>query len=86
MNSYPRETIEFQAVTVTVNNVPVTTGVTFCDVPSGARPVTFAPAVTLSGQIGVMVQGYGPGTRDIYAKVTANPETPVILAGSYTIT
>ena len=86
MNSYPRETVEFQPVTVTVNGAAVTTGVSFADVPSGARPSTFTAATTLSGRVGVMVQGYGPGSRDVYAQVTANPETPVIYCGSYEVT
>jgi hypothetical protein len=86
LNSYPRETVEFLPVTVTVNGVVTTTGVTFADVPSGTRPVTFTTPTTLSGRIGVMVQGYPPGARDIYAKVASNPEVPVIYCGTYTVT
>lgn len=86
MNNYPRETVEFQPVTVTVNGAAVTTGVTFADVPSGTRPATFTTPTTLTGRIGVMVQGYPVGVRDIWAKVTANPETPIIYCGSYAVT
>ena len=84
--SYPRETTEFQAVTVTVDGAVVTTGVTFCVVPDQARPVTFITATSLSGKIGVMVTGLAPGNWRVFAKVASSPETPVIDCGLFTVT
>jgi hypothetical protein len=85
-NSYPRETVEFLPITVTLNAATITTGVTFCDVPDGARPVTFTQPTTLSGRIGVMVQGYQPGPRRVWAQVASDPEDVVIDCGTYQIT
>lgn len=85
-NSYPRETVQFQPVIVTNNGLPVLSGVQFADVPDGSRPLVWAAAVVLSGQVGVMVAGYPAGRRHVYAQVTANPETPVIDCGVYMVT
>lgn len=85
-NTYPRETVEFQPVTVTVDAVAVTTGVTFALVADGTRPVTFNTATALGGKIGVMLTGLAPGSWRIYAKVTSAPETPVIDCGVIFIT
>jgi hypothetical protein len=86
MNNFPRETVEFLPIIVTVNDVVTTTGIQFSDVPDGARPLTWVAPVTLSGQIGVMVQGYGPGRRRVFAQATENPEVAVIDCGVYTVT
>jgi hypothetical protein len=86
MTGYPRETVEFQGVTVTVNGTVVTTGVMFCLVPDGARPVTWVTPTTLSGAIGVMVTGLIQGTWRIFAQVTSSPEVPVIDCGTITVT
>jgi hypothetical protein len=85
-NSYERESVDFNPVTVTVNKTPVTTGVTFSVVPDGLRPAVFTAPTVLGGQIGVMVGGYQPGVYRVYAKVAANPETPVLKAGYFTVT
>lgn len=84
--TYPRETVEFQAVTVTVDGVAVTTGVTFAIVPDGTRPTIFTAATTLGGKIGVMVSGFTPGNFRVFAKVASSPETPVIDCGIFTVT
>jgi len=86
MNSYPRETTQFQPVIVTENGLTITTGVKFSDVPDGSRPTTWVTPTTLNGAIGVMVAGYPAGRRRIFAQVTANPETPVIDCGVYMVT
>lgn len=88
MNRYERESIEFQPITVTVDGVAVTTGVTFAITPNGTRPATYtytAPA-TVAGKTGVMVQGLQPGAYNIWAKVASTPETVVINCGSIYIT
>ena len=92
MSSYPRETVEFQPITVAVDGAPVTTGVAFSVVaedalfPDGTRPGAFTAATTLSGRIGVMVAGLAPGTYRVFAQVTSSPETPVIDCGVFTVT
>lgn len=82
-NQYPRETVEFQPVTVTVDGVAVTTGVQFAIVnrEAGTRPTTWTAAVALSGEIGVMITGLTPGFWEVYAQITSTPETPVIDCG-----
>lgn len=84
--SYPRESVEFQGITVTVNGAVVTTGVMFCIIPDGARPVTWIAPVTLGGAIGVMVTGLVHGTYRIWAQVTSSPEVPVIDCGIINVT
>lgn len=81
MTSYPRETVEFIPVTVTVDGVQVTQGVEFAVVLGQARPTTWAAPTTLDGQIGVLISGLTPGSWVIYARVSASPETPVIKCG-----
>ena len=84
--SYPRETIEFQPVTVTVDGVAVTTGVEFCVVSAGARPGTWAAPTTIGGKIGVMITGLAPGMYEVWAQITSNPEIPVIDCGTFSVT
>jgi hypothetical protein len=86
MTSYERETIEFQAVTVTVDGVAVTDGVTFCIAPQSERPALFTAPATLAGNIGVMIQDLQPGGYRIWARVESNPEQPVINCGYISIT
>lgn len=82
---YPRETVEFQPVTVTVDGTAVTTGVTFAVVAFGTRPVTFAAPTTLGERIGVMVTGLTPGIWQVFAKIVSSPETPVVDCGHFTV-
>lgn len=86
VNSYERESTEFQAVTITVDGTPVTSGVTFCVAPDGTRPATFTAPTTVAGKIGVLITGYQPGVYRVWAKVTSNPEIPVLNCGYITIT
>lgn len=86
MNTYPRETAEFQPVTVTVDGAPVTTGVQFAVVESGARPTSWTTPVTLGGKIGVMVENLDPGTWHVWAQITSDPETPVVDCGEFDVT
>jgi hypothetical protein len=86
VNSYERETTEFQPVTITVDGASVTTNVTFCLAPDGVRPVTFTAPATVAGKIGVLVTGLTPGAYRVWAKITSNPETPILNCGYITIT
>ena len=82
---YARETTEFQPVTVTVDGVSVTTGVTFAVVPSSVRPTVWVAPTTLAGKIGVMVTGMAIGIYDVWAKIASAPETPVIYCGMFRV-
>jgi hypothetical protein len=85
-NAYPRESVEFQPITITVDGAVVITGVTFAIVNDGGRPSTWTAPTTLGGNIGVMLTGLTPGLYRIYAKVSSSPETPVIDCGFVSIT
>ena len=83
---YPRESVEFAPITITVDGTPVTTGVTVALVANGTRPTTWVTPTTLAGKIGVMLTGLTPGLYNVWAKVTSSPETPVIDCGFISIT
>lgn len=85
-NRYPRETVEFQAVTVTVDGATVTSNVEFCVINRTARPTTWAAATTLEGRIGIMVEDYEPGIYAVWARITDSPEIPVLKCGEFTVT
>ncbi len=85
-NAYPRETVEFQPVTVIRDGVPVTEGLTFAIVPDETRPTTFIAPAQIGEKLGVMITGLAPGTYRIYAQLTATPEIPVIDCGYFYIT
>ena len=84
-NAYPRESVEFQPVKVTVDGTAVTTDLTFAIVRDGQRPVDFVPATVLGPDAGVMVAGLAPGTYRIFAQVTSYPEVPVVDCGYFYI-
>lgn len=86
MSFYPRETVEFIPVTVTVDGVEVTTGVTFSVVIDGTRPTVWTAPTTLNGKIGVLVSGLAVGAYHVFAKITSSPETPVVECGRFTVT
>ncbi|MGZ4659829.1 MAG: hypothetical protein ACXVYB_00960 [Arthrobacter sp.] len=82
-NAYPRESVEFMPVQVTLDGAAVTTDVSFAIVPDGHRPVTFTPATILLGVPGVMLGGLAAGTYRVYARIASGPETPVIDCGYF---
>lgn len=91
--SYPRETKEFQPVSVkkTINGVEtkVTLGVDIALLQSGIRPtpdVAWEAPTLLDGDIGVVLDGRPKGTLLIWARVTSLPEVPIIYCGSVTLT
>lgn len=85
-NAYPRESVEFQPVKVTRDGLLITTDLEFSIVLDGDRPVTFTPAAIVSGQTGVIVSGFAPGTYRIFARVTTAQEVPVIDCGYFYVT
>jgi len=87
MTTFERESIEFQPVTVTLDGQPVNTAIlALAIVPHGSRPTTFTAPTIINGKPGVMIQGLTPGVHKIWAKVTSNPETPILACGYITIT
>lgn len=91
--SYPRETKEFQPISVMkrVNGVvtKVTTGVEIALLQSGVRPtptVAWEAPTLLDGDIGVLLDGRAKGTLLIWARVASLPEVPIIYCGSVTLT
>jgi hypothetical protein len=86
-NIYPRESVEFQPILVTLDGDTVTTGVeTQITLPS-ARPSSsgWTAATTLNGNIGLMISGLSVGTYEVWARVTDSPEIPVIDCGSFAV-
>lgn len=86
VNAYPRESVEFQPVTVTLDGVSVISGLSFAIVADGARPTTFTAATILGGKAGVMLTGLAAGTYRIFAQLENSPEIPVIDCGYFYIT
>lgn len=90
--SYPRETKEFQPISVKrkVNGVEtkVTNGVEIALLQSGIRPtpaVAWEAPLLLDGDIGVLLEGRPKGTLLIWARVTSLPEVPIIYCGTVTL-
>jgi hypothetical protein len=84
MPTYPRETTEFVHIVVTVDGEAVTNGVSFSLVPKTTvkpRPLTWTPATILDGKTGFMLTPGAAGDIQVWARVTSNPEVPVIDAG-----
>ena len=86
-NIYPRESVEFQPILITVDGETITSNVETQITLPGARPSSSAwiAAVTLHGDIGLMVEGLNPGTYEVWARVTDSPEIPVIDCGSFAV-
>lgn len=85
MNVYQRETVEHQPVTTTVTGAPTNATVKYAVEPTGSRPTAWLDPVTVDGKSGVMIQGYQPGVYTVFVQVTANPETPVEVAGQFQV-
>lgn len=89
MADYPRETTEFVSYTIRVDGVAVTQGVEFSVVPRTAgkpRPDTWTQAQVLDGKTGFLILPGQPGATQVWARVTSNPEIPVIDCGTITRT
>ena len=81
----PRESVEFVVVAMTVDGEPVTpNGISVC--APGVRPVLWETPITLEGKAGFLTGEYSPATYNVYARADDDPETPVVRAGTLTIT
>lgn len=75
----PRESIEFVDINVESLGTPITSGVKIAVVPSGARPATWTdPTLDGSKFVYETTAVDDPGAYDIYAQVSAPPQSPVI--------
>jgi len=86
-NIYPRESVEFQPILVTLDGVPITTNVEVAVLLPTARPAEsdWLTATTLNGDIGVLIQALSVGTWNVWARITDSPEIPVINCGSFVV-
>jgi hypothetical protein len=81
MNIYDRDSIEFCAVDISVNGVapdPLDVELAIVAYPLRPEEDQWVAPVSLDGAIGVMVEGLDPGQYEVWVRVTANPETPVL--------
>jgi hypothetical protein len=89
MNRYPMGSIEFQHVPVWKDDVLVTTAVELADVPASTATDAiiendWKTANLLEGKTGVMI-AQTRGFRDVWARVTDNPEKPITFCGTYEV-
>lgn len=91
--SYLRETKEFQPIGVKVKRNGVESkvfdNVEFVLLLPGIRPNAEAPwthAITLDGEIGVMIDKFEYKSWNIFARITSAPEMPVIYCGNLSVT
>lgn len=84
-NVFPRETVEFQGVPITMDGTVVTTNIEYSVVAPGIRPATWVSATTLAGKTGFMVSGYAVGTYQVWARITSSPEIAVIDCGTFSV-
>ena len=86
-NIYPRESVEFQPVLITLDNTVITTAVQFAVLTTTDRPQTsdWFNATILAGATGFLTGTYAKGTWKVWAQITDSPEIPVIDCGSFQV-
>jgi hypothetical protein len=86
-NIYPRESVEFQPILITLDGVTITSNIQTQITAPSARPSSsgWTNAVTLGSEIGLLISGLSVGTYEVWAKVTSSPEVPVIDCGSFAV-
>lgn len=89
VDSYPRESNVLVPLTVSLNGAPLTVSqvgqIELAVHPVGVRPSAWAAPVVILTEYGVMTGGLAAGFYTVWARVTANPETPVIDLGSFRV-
>lgn len=85
--TYPRETIEFVALTMTDDTTP-RTDFQVAITAYGTRPASWSANVTLGGEHGVIINGpsLGVGTFVIWGRIVGSPESPVVELGTFILT
>ena len=86
-NVYPRESVEFQPVLITLDNTVITSNVHFAVLTQTDRPQTsdWFNATLLQGATGFLTGSYTQGTWNVWAQITDSPEIPVINCGSFQV-
>jgi hypothetical protein len=92
VGNYPRETIEFQPIDITVDGQPaVAAQYQLVASPSAALDYLARPSgawtnvTTLGGKVGFLINGLAIGRYLVWAKLSSAPETPVILVGAFIV-
>jgi hypothetical protein len=87
INNYPRESVEFQPILITLDGTPFTTAadIEVSITAQNARPSTWIASTSLNGEIGVMIQNLAVGTYLVWARITDSPEIPVINCGAFAV-
>ena len=85
VNTYERETVEFQPIVITRDGAVITTNIETCITVIDVRPVTWLSAVTLGGKVGCMIQNLSAGAYEVWVRVTDSPEIPVKSAGTFQV-
>lgn len=90
MAKFTRHTTEFVPfANLGINGVaPNAAAVTYDVVGEHDQPATWTAATTLEGQIGFMLDGpsLGRGVFQVFVRIAASPETPVIHTGYFRLT
>lgn len=84
-NYYPKETVEYVTVNVTIDGVKTTAGVQLSVVPNGERPGAWADAVVVDGDVAYLIDGMDVGVYAIWGRVDTGVEMPVIECGTFRI-
>jgi hypothetical protein len=92
VSNYPRETIEFQPIDITIDGQPaVAAQYQLVASPSAALDYLARPAgawtnvTTLGSKVGFLISGLAVGRWLCWAKLSSAPETPVILVGAFIV-
>jgi hypothetical protein len=91
MNKYPMETTEYVTIPIKVNRVAVTTNIEYSVVPYAniqvkPRPDVWVPAVVVDNEPKWLLTPQAtPGKLQVWARVTDQPEIPVIDCGYISI-
>jgi len=86
-NVYPRESVEFQPVLITLDNTIVTDNVELAVLLPNDRPQDsdWFAATILAGATGFLTGTYAKGTWNVWAQITDSPEIPVINCGAFQV-
>ena len=86
-NIYPRESVEFQPVLITLDNSVITSNVQLAVLTPNDRPLSsdWFNATILQGATGFLTGSYTAGTWKVWAQITDSPEIPVIDCGVFQV-
>jgi hypothetical protein len=85
VSTIPRESVEWWPFVVTVDGVPVTSGVETAITATSARPVSWNPATVRDGKTVVRIAGLMPDAYRVWARITRSDETAVVDLGVFSV-